>query len=160
MATSRLTMACFLASSRAPTAIVTDGAGVAYVTDGNCNIRTIALATATVGTLVGGPGNALGEPVAIGAAEDHIFGLCLLNDWSARDVQAWEYVPLGPFAAKNFCTTISPWVVTLEALEPFRCATSTGAQDPPPLAYLRDPRYGSYDVRLEVAIRPAAAAAA
>ena len=112
-----------------------------------------------VGTFVG-PGNALGEPVAIADADAHIFGLCLLNDWSARDIQAWEYVPLGPFGAKNFCTTISPWVVTLEALEPFRCATSTGAQDPPPLAYLRDPQYGSYDVRLEVAVRPAAAAGA
>ena len=67
-----------------------------------------------------GPGNALGEPVPIDRATDHIFGLVLMNDWSARDVQAWEYQPLGPFLAKNFCTSISPWVVTLEALEPFR----------------------------------------
>src|SRR6185437_12988116 len=67
-----------------------------------------------------GPGNALGEPVPLATAERHIFGLCLVNDWSARDVQAWEYQPLGPFLAKNFATTISPWVVTMEALEPFR----------------------------------------
>src|SRR4029434_251760 len=67
-----------------------------------------------------GPGNSLGEPVQIDHAADHIFGLVLMNDWSARDIQAWEYQPLGPFLAKNFCTSISPWVVTLEALEPFR----------------------------------------
>ena len=106
-------------------------------------------------TWVGGPGSALGEPVAMAAAEEHVFGLCLMNDWSARDVQAWEYVPLGPFTAKNFATSVSPWIVTLEALEPFRCATSTGAQVPPPLPYLVDPRYetaGSFDVALEVAL--------
>ena len=66
-----------------------------------------------------GPGNVLGEPVPIDRATDHIFGLVLMNDWSARDVQAWEYQPLGPFLAKNFCTSISPWVVTLDALEAF-----------------------------------------
>jgi fumarylacetoacetase len=92
-------------------------------------------------------------------AESHLFGLCLLNDWSARDIQKWEYVPLGPFGAKNFATTISPWIVTLDALEPFKCATSTGAQDPPPLPYLRDSAYGSYDVQLSVAIQGAAMSA-
>jgi len=77
--------------------------------------------------------------------------LVLMNDWSARDIQKWEYVPLGPFGAKNFGTTISPWVVTLDALEPFRCQTSAGVQDDPvPLEYLRDPQYGSYDINLEV----------
>jgi len=107
-----------------------------------------------------GPGNALGEPVDVADADSHVFGLCLMNDWSARDIQPWEYVPLGPFTAKNFCTTVSPWIVTLEALAPFRCATSAGAQDPPPLAYLADPDYGSYDLPLEVAIRPQGAAPA
>jgi fumarylacetoacetase len=82
-----------------------------------------------------------------------------MNDWSARDIQTWEYVPLGPFGSKNFCTTVSPWVVTLEALEPFRCATSSGEQTPAPLPYLVDPRYGSYDVQLEVALTPAPSAA-
>src|SRR4029077_18434805 len=77
-----------------------------------------------------GPGNSLGEPVPIHRAVDHIFGLVLMNDWSARDIQAWEYQPLGPFLAKNFCTSISPWVVTLEALEPFRKPLPT--QDPAP----------------------------
>jgi fumarylacetoacetase len=108
-----------------------------------------------------GPGSALGEPIRMRDAEGHIFGLVLLNDWSARDIQKWEYVPLGPFGAKNFCTSISPWVVTLDALEPFRCATSAGEQrEPLPLPYLRDPEYGSYDIKLEVALRPAAAGAA
>lgn len=70
-----------------------------------------------------GPGNALGDPIRIDSARDRIFGLVLLNDWSARDIQKWEYVPLGPFGAKNFATTISPWVVTLEALAPFAVPT-------------------------------------
>ncbi|TWT44668.1 Fumarylacetoacetate (FAA) hydrolase family protein [Phycisphaerae bacterium RAS1] len=82
-----------------------------------------------------GPGNDLGRPIPIGRAEEHIFGMVIVNDWSARDVQKWEYVPLGPFLAKNFGTSISPWVVTLDALEPFRCAGPL--QDPPPLKYLR-----------------------
>src|SRR2546429_1151033 len=81
-----------------------------------------------------GPGNSLGEPVPIDRAIDHIFGFVLMNDWSARDIQAWEYQPLGPFLAKNFCTSISPWVVTLEALEPFR--KPLPPQDPEPLPYL------------------------
>ncbi|DAZ92571.1 TPA: hypothetical protein N0F65_012801 [Lagenidium giganteum] len=103
------------------------------------------------------PSNPLGHPIAMDKAEDHIFGVVLMNDWSARDIQKWEYVPLGPFGAKNFATTISPWVVTLAALEPFRSVPSFGpAQDPKPLPYLDDPKYaqGSYDVKLEVAIQP------
>src|ERR1700733_720733 len=79
-------------------------------------------------------GNPLGEPVSIDEAREHLFGLCLLNDWSARDIQSWEYQPLGPFLAKNFATTVSPWVVTLDALEPFRApAFARPAEDPAPL---------------------------
>ena len=79
-------------------------------------------------------GNSLGEPVAIDEAREHLFGLCLVNDWSARDIQSWEYQPLGPFLAKNFATTVSPWVVTLDALEPFRApAFVRPAEDPAPL---------------------------
>ncbi len=101
-----------------------------------------------------GPGNDLGRSVEIGSAEEHIFGMVLVNDWSARDIQKWEYVPLGPFLAKNFATTISPWVVTLDALEPFRCAGP--AQDPAPLDYLRPPSpRGTFDIQLEVAIQSA-----
>jgi fumarylacetoacetase len=84
---------------------------------------------------------------------DHVFGLCLLNDWSARDIQAWEYQPLGPFLAKNFATTISPWIVTLEALAPFRSAWTRPAEDPQPLAYLDSTQVrdtGAIDVQLEV----------
>ena len=112
-----------------------------------------------VAFFVGGPPNALGAPLDAAAASERIFGFVLCNDWSARDVQKFEYVPLGPFGAKNFATTISCWVVSPDALEPFRCATSAGTQDPPPLAYLDDPRYGSYDVALEVALKPAGAEA-
>jgi fumarylacetoacetase len=100
-----------------------------------------------------GPGNDLGAPVPIERATDHIFGLVLMNDWSARDVQAWEYQPLGPFLAKNFCTSISPWVVTLEALEPFR--KSPAAQDPEPLPYLRAANDFSYDIQLEAHLQTA-----
>jgi fumarylacetoacetase len=86
-----------------------------------------------------GRGNALGEPIAIGEAERHLFGFCLVNDWSARDIQTWEYQPLGPFLAKNFATTVSPWVVTTEALEPYRVpAFARPAGDPAPLPYLDD----------------------
>ena len=89
-----------------------------------------------IGAFVG-PGNALGEPVAITDAERHLFGVCLLNDWSARDLQAWEYQPLGPFLAKNFATTVSPWVVTFEALAPFRIpALARPPGDPKPLPHL------------------------
>jgi fumarylacetoacetase len=100
-----------------------------------------------------GPGNALGEPIAIGEAKQHIFGLCLLNDWSARDMQAWEYQPLGPFLAKNFATTISPWIVTMEALEPYRVAMSARPdEDPAPLGYLTSDttERDAIDVTLEV----------
>ncbi len=111
-----------------------------------------------VGAFVG-PGNLLGEPVPIGAAEQHIFGLCLVNDWSARDIQKWEYQPLGPFLAKNFGTTISPYVVTLEALEPFRCAAyKRPPGDPRPLDYLKDEQdqaRGGFDITLEVWLRSA-----
>jgi fumarylacetoacetase len=87
-----------------------------------------------------GPDNARGESIPIDEAEDHIFGLCLLNDWSARDIQSWEYQPLGPFLAKNFATTISPWIVPLEALEPFRVpAFERSPGDPAPLTYLASP---------------------
>jgi len=104
-----------------------------------------------------GPGNHPGVPIPMAAAEDHIFGLCLLNDWSARDIQAWEYQPLGPFLAKSFATTISPWVVTLEALAPFRTpAFARPEGDPDPLPYLNSPadrQNGGIDLTLEVDIR-------
>lgn len=103
-----------------------------------------------------GPGNGLGEPIDISAAGGHIAGLCLLNDWSARDLQAWEYQPLGPFLAKNFMTTISPWIVTAEALAPFRTAQPPRADDDPrPLPYLShesDQENGAFAVELEVLI--------
>ena len=93
--------------------------------------------------------------------EDHIFGFVLCNDWSARDIQKFEYVPLGPFGAKNFATSISPWVVMAEALTPFKCSTSAGESqtEPTPLAYLQDPSYSSYDIELTVALTPPVAAA-
>jgi fumarylacetoacetase len=95
-----------------------------------------------------GPGNKLGEPIPVGEAAEHIFGMVLVNDWSARDIQRWEYRPLGPFLAKNLATSISPWVVTLTALEPFRCHGPH--QDPKPLPYLQYEGQGSYDIHLEV----------
>jgi fumarylacetoacetase len=98
-----------------------------------------------------GPGNSLGEPVPIDRAADHIFGLVLMNDWSARDIQAWEYQPLGPFLAKNFATSISPWVVTLEALEPFR--KPLPPQDPQPLPYLRAKSDFTFDIQLEAQLQ-------
>ncbi len=107
---------------------------------------------AEVGVFVGRP-NGLGSRIALADAESHVFGLCLLNDWSARDVQAWEYQPLGPFLAKNFATTVSPWVVTLEALAPFRVPWVRPPQEPPPLAYLDDATQrsaGAIDLQLEV----------
>ena len=101
-----------------------------------------------------GPGNDLGTPIAIGEAGTHVAGFCLLNDWSARDLQAWEYQPLGPFLAKNFATSISPWVVTPEALAPFRVAQAARPEgDPEPLPYLFDPgdqAHGAFDLELEV----------
>src|SRR6266581_8628804 len=100
-----------------------------------------------------GPGNSLGKAVPIDRAIDQIFGFVLMNDWSARDIQAWEYQPLGPFLAKNFCTSISPWIVTLEALEPFR--KPLPAQDPAPLPYLRWPNDFTFDIRLEAELQTA-----
>jgi fumarylacetoacetase len=106
---------------------------------------------------LGGPANDLGSPVTMEEAESRIFGIVLLNDWSARDIQAWEYVPLGPFTAKNFCTSISPWIVTLDALKPFQCNSSAGPvqENPSPLEYIRDPDYhrGAYDLKLLVNIQ-------
>ena len=95
-----------------------------------------------------GPGNSLGEPVPIDRAMDHIFGLVLVNDWSARDIQAWEYQPLGPFLGKSFATTVSPWIVTLDALEPFR--VEGPEQNPTPLEYLRIGEPWAYAIRLAV----------
>jgi fumarylacetoacetase len=96
-----------------------------------------------------GEGNAWGHPIDIASAEQHVFGLCLLNDWSARDIQSWEYQPLGPFLAKNFATTVSPWVVTLEALAPFRCEPAPrDTRDPAPLPHLA-PGGRMFDVRVE-----------
>lgn len=101
-----------------------------------------------------GQGNDMGQAIPVGDAAEHVAGLCLLNDWSARDIQAWEYQPLGPFLSKSFITTISPWVVTAEALEPFRCAQPERPEgDPQPLSYLldkRDQASGAFDIELEV----------
>ncbi|TWI69849.1 fumarylacetoacetate hydrolase [Pseudoduganella lurida] len=105
-----------------------------------------------------GTGNASGAPIAAADAERHVFGLCLLNDWSARDLQAWEYQPLGPFLSKNFATTISPWIVTLEALAPYRAAWQRDAADPQPLPYLDYPALracGGFDIALEVSLQTA-----
>ncbi|XP_068208829.1 fumarylacetoacetase [Palaemon carinicauda] len=99
-----------------------------------------------------GPGNKLGEPISIDTAQDHIFGMVLMNDWSARDIQKWEYVPLGPFLAKNMGTSISPWVVTMEALAPF--VVDNYAQDPKPFPYLQHTDKYTYDINLEVGIKP------
>ena len=102
-----------------------------------------------------GTGNELGDPVAMAQAEDHVFGLCLLNDWSARDIQAWEYQPLGPFLSKNFATTISPWIVTVEALAPYRVAFERPADDPQPLPYLdseANRQRGAFDIQLQVGL--------
>jgi len=101
-----------------------------------------------------GPGNPMGEPIPIAQGEDHLFGICLLNDWSARDIQSWEYQPLGPFLAKNFATSISPWAVTLQALEPFRCAAPPRpAGDPSPLPHLVAPGDHAFRITLEVWLR-------
>jgi fumarylacetoacetase len=98
-------------------------------------------------------GNDLGDAIPIHEAEAHVFGLCLLNDWSARDIQAWEYQPLGPFLSKNFATSISPWIVTLDALEPYRVARPARTQsDPTPLPYLDFDEDRAFDITLEVSI--------
>ncbi|WP_394790922.1 fumarylacetoacetase [Rhodoferax sp.] len=102
-----------------------------------------------------GPGNPRGTAIALDAAEDHVFGICLLNDWSARDVQAWESVPLGPFMAKNFLTSVSPWIVTLEALAPYRTALPRAVDDPAPLGYLQSASVQGIDIQLEAWLTPA-----
>ena len=139
--------------------IVVDGARVvrpagqrkpkdaAVPTFGPSNMLDIEL---EVGFVVG-RGNTLGAPIPVGAALEHIAGFVLVNDWSARDIQAWEYQPLGPFLGKSFATTISPWVVTLDALEPFRVASPV--QQPPPMPYLRADERGNYDIQLTVELQ-------
>ena len=105
-----------------------------------------------------GQGNAQGEPVGIGAAEAHLFGVTLFNDWSARDIQGWEYQPLGPFLSKNFASTLSPWLVTTEALAPFRAAFERPADDPQPLPYLdseANRAQGAFSIELEVLLQTA-----
>jgi len=105
-----------------------------------------------------GNGNPLGCPIPIARAESHVFGICLLNDWSARDIQAWEYQPLGPFLAKNFATSVSPWVVSLQALAPFRVPLARGPHDPEPLGYLAGESNavaGAMDIRLEALLQTA-----
>ena len=110
-----------------------------------------------IGSVIGVP-SPMGQPLTVAAAESMIFGYVLLNDWSARDIQAWEYRPLGPFQAKAFATSISPWIVTREALEPFK--VSTPERERPLLPYLREPSPMLYDIRLEVSLAPAGAARA
>jgi fumarylacetoacetase len=108
-----------------------------------------------------GQANALGEPVPIAQAEEHVFGLTLFNDWTARDIQAWEYQPLGPFLSKNFASTISPWIVTMEALAPFRSPFARAEGDPQPLPYLdsldspANRSEGGFDIALEVWLQTA-----
>lgn len=111
-----------------------------------------------LGLIIGTP-NPLGEPIALDHAEAHLFGITLLNDWSARDIQAWEYQPLGPFLAKNFATTLSPWIITLDALAPYRTALVRPPQDPPSLDYLESPANrasGAFDIHLAVSLQTAA----
>ena len=103
-----------------------------------------------------GTGNELGSPIPMADAEDHVFGMCLFNDWSARDIQGWEYQPLGPFLAKSFASTISPWIVTLEALAPYRLAFTRPEGDPQPLPYLSGEQNkiaGAIDIQLEVLLQ-------
>jgi fumarylacetoacetase len=129
-----------------PGATIADG----NPTFGPCKLLDYEL---EVGFVVG-RGNAMGESIDIHNAEDHILGMCLVNDWSARDIQKWEYVPLGPFLAKNFATTVSPYIVTMEALAPFRCpAMERPLEDPKPLDYLTSEdnlTSGGVDITLEV----------
>lgn len=116
---------------------------------GACKLLDFELEMAFI---VGKP-NDLGKPVAVDDAENHIFGMVLFNDWSARDIQKWEYVPLGPFLGKNFASSISPWIVTMEALEPFRCESPK--QEPAPLPYLKSSSdKNSYDIKISVGIQP------
>jgi fumarylacetoacetase len=102
-----------------------------------------------------GTGNPLGTAIPIDQAEQHVFGLCLLNDWSARDIQGWEYQPLGPFLSKSFATSISPWIVTLEALAPYRLPFTREADEPQPLPYLDSEHNrvaGGFDIQLKIAL--------
>jgi len=102
-----------------------------------------------------GSGNDLGNPISIDNAEDHVFGICIFNDWSARDIQGWEYQPLGPFLSKSFASTISPWIVTTEALAPYRATWTRDAADPQPLPYLESEQNrasGSFDIQLQVSL--------
>ncbi|XP_046351026.1 fumarylacetoacetase-like [Haliotis rufescens] len=112
---------------------------------GPCKLMDIELEMAF---FVGGPSNKLGEPIPISKTEDHIFGMVVMNDWSARDIQKWEYVPLGPFLGKNHGTSISPWVVTMDALAPFRVPNQP--QDPTPLPYLQHDDPFAFNINLEV----------
>lgn len=105
-----------------------------------------------IGFYFGGPENKLGTPIKISEAEDHIFGLVLFNDWSARDIQAWEGQPLGPFTAKNFASIVAPWVITLDALEPFRIPLPK--QDPTPLDYLNSSNLSTFDFKVNAYIEP------
>ncbi|SHG76266.1 fumarylacetoacetase [Ferrimonas marina] len=108
-----------------------------------------------------GKGNPLGQPIAIEQAEQHVFGVCVFNDWSARDIQAWEYQPLGPFLSKSFASTVSPWIVTLEALVPFRAGFVRDASDPQPLPYLdsdHNRQAGALDIQLECLLQTGAMA--
>lgn len=103
-----------------------------------------------------GQGNAMGDAIALNDSDDHVFGFCLFNDWSARDLQAWEYQPLGPFLAKNFASTVSPWIVTLEAMAPYRMPWTRDVADPQPLPYLESEtnrEQGAFDIKLEVLIQ-------
>ena len=103
-----------------------------------------------------GSGNDMGEPISIDNVDEHVFGLCLFNDWSARDIQAWEYQPLGPFLSKSFASTVSPWIITTEALAPFRAEWTRNSEDPQPLPYLdseQNRAKGAYDIQLEVLLK-------
>jgi fumarylacetoacetase len=115
---------------------------------GSSRLVDFELETAFITTDV----NIMGENIPVGEAEDYIFGMVLLNDWSARDIQKWEYVPLGPFLAKNFASSISPWIVTLDALEPFK--VKGPSQNPTPLPYLQQTGKHSFDIKLEVYLQP------
>jgi len=114
---------------------------------GDCNRMDFEL---EMGVLIGS-GNILSEPIAVDDAKDHVFGFTLVNDWSARDIQTWEYIPLGPFLAKNFATSISPWIITMEALEPFKCKSPE--QNPKPFDYLNNKKDCNYDINLEIHLK-------
>ncbi|KAH0954473.1 hypothetical protein HN011_011212 [Eciton burchellii] len=122
-----------------------DGASPVF---GPCRLMDFEL---EVGTFIGGPPTNLGDTIPASKAYDYIFGMVLMNDWSARDIQKWEYVPLGPFGSKNLGTTISPWVVTMEALENFKISNTV--QDPTPFPYLQHENFCNFDIKLEVDIK-------